>query len=83
MPFGFWNAPAAFQALIKEDLFNLLDKLVVVYLYDILIFSPNVETRHTHITQVLSRLCNNNLYCKMEKCDFYCKEVDFLGYAIN
>lgn len=79
MPFGLCNAPAAFQALINEVIFDLLETLVVVYSDVILVFSHNMETHHIHIQQVLYRLWYKNLYCKKEKSNIYCKEVEFLG----
>ena len=83
MPFGLCNAPSAFQAMINEVLFEYLDVSVVVYLDDILIFSPDLESHKKHVAEVLGKLRDNNLYCKASKCEFFCDEVEFLGYAIK
>ena len=83
MPFGLCNAPAAFQSLINDVLFEFLDSSVVVYLDDILIFSPDLESHHVHVREVLDKLRSSNLYCKLQKCEFFCDEVEFLGYSIK
>lgn len=75
MPFGLTNAPAVFQALVTC-------KFVFVYLDDILIFSPDLNTHVTHVKSVLKRLLEHQLYVKAEKCEFHQKSVSFLGYVV-
>jgi hypothetical protein len=83
MPFGLANTPATFQAYINTVLIGLLDHFVVVYLDDILIYSRNKGEYHNHVCQVLTRLYKNNLFCKLSKCEFDIKEVEFLGFLIG
>ncbi|XP_040195356.1 uncharacterized mitochondrial protein AtMg00860-like [Rana temporaria] len=49
----------------------------------ILIFSKFLENHHTDVRRVLQRLRDNNLYCKLENCEFHCEQVKFLGYVIS
>ena len=58
-------------------------QVVVVYLGDILIFSPSEEEHVGHVRRVLARLREANLYAKLEKCTFGSKEVEFLGYLVS
>lgn len=83
LPFGLTNAPATFQALMNRVLHPYLDKSVVVYLDDILIFSRTPEEHLTHLEQVFSALEQHQLYVGMEKCGFGLKEVDFLGHIVS
>ena len=83
MPFGLTNAPAVFQCLMNDILREYLDIFCVVYLDDILIFSESPEEHVVHVKKVLSKLRENHLYAKLEKCAFAVREVDFLGYTIS
>lgn len=83
MPFGLCNAPAVFQDLINDVLRDFLGKFVVVYLDDILIYSPSLEVHRSQVHQVLQRLRENHLYAKAEKCEFEVLKVTFLGYVIS
>uniref|UniRef100_A0A8C5MI68 Gypsy retrotransposon integrase-like protein 1 n=1 Tax=Leptobrachium leishanense TaxID=445787 RepID=A0A8C5MI68_9ANUR len=83
MPFGLCNAPAIFQAFINDVLREYTPCFVVVYLDDVLIHSPDLETHHQHVRLVLSKLLSNGLYCKLEKCLFDVQQVQFLGYVIS
>jgi hypothetical protein len=82
MPFGLTNAPAVFQGMMNDILAEFLDRSVINYLDDILIYSADLETHKTHVRQVLERLLENQLYVKAEKCAFHQKEVTFLGFVI-
>ena len=82
MPFGLTNAPASFQNLVNDIFSDLLEIFVVVYLDDILIYSKSLEEHIGHVTQVLHRLRNNNLYAKASKCVFHTNTVDYLGYVV-
>ncbi len=83
MPFGLTNAPAVFQALVNDVLRDLLNRVVFVYLDDILIFSRSIEEHVQHVRDVLHRLLENKLYVKAEKCDFHVDSVSFLGYVVE
>ena len=82
MPFGLTNAPAVFQAMINDVLRDFLDQFVYVYLDDILIYSPDLATHKNHVTQVLKRLLENQLYVKAEKSVFHADTVSFLGFIV-
>lgn len=82
MPFGLTNAPAVFQALVNDVLRDMLNKFVFVYLDDILIFSQNLSEHTRHVQLVLSRLLENSLYIKAEKCEFHAQSTAFLGYIV-
>jgi hypothetical protein len=83
MPFGLTNAPATFQHFMNDTLRDLLDISVIVYLDDILIFSPTLDTHRQHVATVLERLLTARLWVKPEKCAFHQNEVDFLGYIVG
>ncbi|KAL0165682.1 hypothetical protein M9458_037526, partial [Cirrhinus mrigala] len=83
LPFGLSNAPAVFQALVNDVLRDMIDRFVFVYLDDILIFSPSYQDHVQHVRQVLQRLLENQLFVKVEKCEFHVKSVSFLGHIIS
>uniref|UniRef100_A0A8C7WS22 Gypsy retrotransposon integrase-like protein 1 n=1 Tax=Oryzias sinensis TaxID=183150 RepID=A0A8C7WS22_9TELE len=83
MPFGLTNAPAVFQALVNDVLRDFLNRFVFVYLDDILIYSPSLDSHVQHVHQVLQRLLENKLYVKAEKCEFHVPKVSFLGFVIE
>jgi hypothetical protein len=68
---------------MNETLEGLLDRICVVYLDDILIYSRNPEEHTEHVRQVLERLEAHGLYIKLSKCEFDVQRVDFLGYVIS
>lgn len=83
VPFGLTNAPAAFSNMMRNALDPVLDKCVVIYLDDILIYSNNEQDHLQHIRQVLKLLRDNGLYCKLSKCSFMQEETEFLGHVIS
>lgn len=83
MPFGLCNAPATFQALINSTFHDMVDRFVVAYLDDILIFSETYEEHQQNIRKVLQRLRERHLYARLEKCKFLATSVEFLGYIIS
>ena len=83
MPFGLTNAPATFQRLMNHVLRNYINKICVVYLDDILIFSKDKNSHKKHIEIILTTLREHGLYAKKNKCQFYLKTVGFLGYTID
>jgi hypothetical protein len=82
MSFGLTNAPAYFLYLMNKVFMEYLDKFVVVFIDDILIFSKNEEEHDEHLRLVLQKLRENQLYAKLNKCEFWLKEVSFLGHII-
>ena len=83
MPFGLTNAPATYQALINDTLREYLDLFYVAYLDDILIYSKDKKSHTQHVRKVLDALRAKDLKLKLEKCEFYKKEVEFLGYIVT
>ncbi|PHJ26048.1 retrotransposon ty3-gypsy subclass [Cystoisospora suis] len=83
MPFGLANAPSVFQSVMHEVLGDLLDKTVVVYLDDILIFSRSADEHEQHLREVLNRLRRYKLYANKGKCEFYRDSVLFLGFVLS
>jgi len=83
MHYSLTNTPASFQHFMNNVFKDMLDVCVVVYLDDILIFSDDPAKHHEHIRKVLCRLRDNNLYAKIEKCEFDIKTMNFLGFIIS
>jgi hypothetical protein len=78
MSFGLTNAPAHFTYLMNSLFMPELDKFVVVFIDDILIYSKNEEEHAKHLRIVLTRLREHQLYAKFSKCAFWLKEIQFL-----
>jgi hypothetical protein len=83
MLFGLTNARTYFMYLMNKVFMEYLDKFVVVFIDDILIFSKNEEERDEHLSMVLQKLRENQLYAKLNKYEFWLKEVSFLGHIIS
>ena len=83
LPFGLTNAPATFMGLMNEVFRPLLDKSVVVYLDDILVYSRTWEDHLRDVGEVLDRLRHSQLYAKMSKCEFGKKSIEFLGHVVS
>ncbi|XDV19520.1 hypothetical protein PO909_024978 [Leuciscus waleckii] len=83
MPYGMANSPAIFQSFINEIFKDLLNQFVVAYIDDILIYSKYEAEHINHVKIVLSRLLENQLYVKAEKCEFHVNQTSFLGYHIS
>lgn len=82
MPLGLTNAPAVFYNLVNGILQDMLNIFVLVYLDNILIFSPDEDTHKGYVRKVLQRLLNNQLHVKVEKCEFHKRSVSFLGFVL-
>src|ERR1044071_3829621 len=83
MPFGLTNAPAVFMDLMNQVCKPFLDKFVIVFIDDILIYSKTKSAHEQHLRQILSLLKNEQRYAKFSKCEFWLKEVQFLGHIIS
>ena len=83
MPFGLTNAPATFQAHINRILSDLVDRICVVYLDDILIFSNSRQEHIEHVKLVLNRLRQAKLYAKLSKCAFFTTQTEYLGFIVT
>ena len=83
MSFGLRNALAYFMYLMNSVFMDYLDKFVVVYLDDILVFSKNEEEHAEHFRLVLEKLREHQLYAKFSKCEFWLPEVTYLGHVIS
>ena len=83
LPFGLTNAPATFMHLMQSVFSDYLDKFVIVFLDDILIYSRTEEEHLEHVRLVLERLRQHQLFAKKEKCEFFQKEINFLGHVIS
>jgi hypothetical protein len=83
MSFGLTNAPAHFTFLMNSIFMPELDKFVVVFIDDILIYSKNVEEHARHLRIVLTRFREHQLYAKFSKCAFWLEEIQFLGHVLS
>ena len=83
MPFGLTNARATFMNMMNNVLSKFLDKFVVVFIDDILVYSKNEEEHEEHFRKVLQILKEHQLDVKLSKCVFYKREEQYLGHAIS
>jgi len=83
MSFGLTNAPAYFMYLMNLVFMPELDKFMVVFIDDILIYSKMEEEHEEHLRVVLLRLREHKLYAKFSKCEFWLKKVPFLGHVLS
>ncbi|GKD11638.1 retrotransposon protein, putative, ty3-gypsy subclass [Tanacetum coccineum] len=83
MPFGLTNTPTVFMDLMNRVCKHYLDKFVIVFIDDILIYSKTQEEHIEHLRLVLELLKKEKLYAKFSKCEFWLREVQFIGHVIN
>jgi hypothetical protein len=83
MSFGLTNAPVYFMYMMNKVFMEYLDKFVVVFIDDILVYSRNEEEHEGHLRLVLQKLRDHKLHAKLSKCDFGLKQVVFLGHVIS
>jgi hypothetical protein len=83
MSFGLTNAPAYFMYMMNKVFMEYLDKFVVVFIDDILVYSRSEEEHEEHLRLALQKLREYRLYAKLSKCGFWMKQVAFLGHVIS
>ncbi|KAL9255540.1 Retrovirus-related Pol polyprotein from transposon 17.6-like protein [Drosera capensis] len=83
MPFGLTNAPAIFMDLMNRVFKPYLNRFVVVFIDDILVYSRNHQEHQEHLRTILETLRENELYAKLKKCEFWLKKIAFLGHVIS
>ena len=83
MPFGLTNAPASFMCLMNNILSNYLDKFVVVFIGDILIYMKNEQEHEEHLKITLQVLREQQLYAKFNKCDSFKDMIQYLGHVVS
>ena len=83
MSFGLTNAPTTFMDLMNRVFRPYVDQFVVVFIDDILVYSKDAQEHEQHLRIVLETLREKRLYAKLSKCDFWIKEVSFLGHIVS
>jgi len=83
MPFGLTNAPTAFMDLMNRVFKPYLDKFVVVFIDNILIYSRTPDEHTHHLRVALDVLRKNEVYAKFSKCEFWLENVAFLGHVVS
>nr|GEZ09000.1 hypothetical protein [Tanacetum cinerariifolium] len=83
IPFGLTNAPTVFMDLMNRVCKQFLDKFVILFIDDILIYSKTKADHEVHLKLVLELLKKERLYAKFSKCEFWLQEVHFLGHVVN
>ncbi|GJR15661.1 putative reverse transcriptase domain-containing protein [Tanacetum coccineum] len=83
MPFGLTNVPAVFMDLVNRVYKPYLDKFVIVFIDNILIYSKSKQEHEEHLTLILELLKKEELYAKFSKCEFWIPKVQFLGHVID
>ncbi|TLX68501.1 RNA-directed DNA polymerase, partial [Labilibacter sediminis] len=83
MPFGLTNAPAAFMDMMNRVCRPMLDKSVIVFIDDILVYSKTEDDHASHLRDVLEILREEKLYAKFSKCEFWLRQVQFLGHMVS
>nr|GFD00863.1 RNA-directed DNA polymerase homolog [Tanacetum cinerariifolium] len=82
MPFGLTNAPAVFMELMNRIFYEYLDKFVIVFIDDVLVYSKSEEEHEQHPRIVLEIHRQKKLYAKFSKCEFWLQQVAFLGHIV-
>lgn len=83
MPFGLCNAPATFQRLMQRCLNGQINESLLVYLDDIIVYSPDFGTHLRHLDEVFERLWKHGLKLFPNKCNLFHRQVKFLGHVVN
>jgi hypothetical protein len=83
MSFDLTNTAVYFMYLLNKVFMEYLDKFVVVFIDDILVFSKHEEEHEEHMWLVLEKLWEHKLYAKYRKCEFWSREVEFLSHVLS
>ncbi|GBG64137.1 hypothetical protein CBR_g40584 [Chara braunii] len=83
MPFGLTNAPATFQAAMTTEFRHMLDRFVLIYLDDILVYSRSLDEHVEHLRTVLERLRQAKHKANRDKCEFAQQELEYLGHFVT
>ena len=83
MSFGLTNAPATFMDLMNRVIRPFLDRFVIVFIGDILVYSISEEEHAMHLRFLLQTLWEHQLYAKFSKCEFWLDQVAFLGHVVS
>lgn len=83
MPFGLCTAPATFQRLMQQCLSGQITESLLVYLHDIIVYSPDFTTHLRHLDEVFERLQKHGLKLRPDKCKLFHKQVQFLGHVVD
>jgi hypothetical protein len=83
VPIGLTNAPAIFMNLMNKIFMPYLDKFVIVFIDDILVYSKDEAKHAEHLRIVLQTLREHQLYAKFSKCELWLDKVEFLGHVIT
>eukprot|EP00253_Pinus_taeda_P016846 PITA_16846 len=83
LPFGLTNAPSTFMCLMNSIFHQYLDRFVLIFIDDILVYSRTMEEHQEHLRKVLQTLREHQLYAKFSKCDFFKEEIQYLGHVIT
>ena len=83
MLFRLTNAPANFMCMMNIIFSKYMDKFVLVFIDDILVYSKSKEEHEEHLRIVLRVLREHQLYAKFSKCDFYKPQIQYLGHTIS
>jgi len=83
MPFGLCNTPATFQMMMNDILWDYLHKFVMVYLDDVIIYSPDAQSHFTHVDLILKALCCHALILNAKKCSWAHHQLLYLGHIVS
>ena len=83
MPFGLTNAPSTFQSLMNDIFRRYLRKFVLVFFYDILVYSRTWNDHLAHLREVFGILRKNHMFVKQSKCSFASSQVEYLGHIVS
>ena len=83
MSFGLTNGPAAFMKLMNNVFREYLDKCVIVFIDDILVYSRSKEEHEWHLRVVMNKLREQQLFAKLSKCSFWQRKIGFLGHVVS
>ena len=83
LPLGLCNAPSTFQCLMNSVMHGFIDKFVLVYLDDVLVYSNNEDEHKIHLCQVFDRLREHKLQAKLKKCEFGKSHVKYMGHVVG